>query len=290
MTTRRPAVPADDVGAGPRRFWKGWPRGSWANHWRRARLGALGALSGIGLAAAVWYGVPWAVPRITSHPYFATTIEMDGNRRLSRSEVLEWAQLHDGMSVWDAAPSVVRARLQSHPWIERVHVQRDLPNRLMLRVQERRPVAIARLDQLYYVDRSARFLGPLQSDDSRDLTVITGLEPAATRPFATVGVHRALQLLRLCERISCFEGLSEIHIDRHRGATLFPLHMPVAIVVGWGGWREKLARSGRAIAAWRGQATRLATVDVSFRDLVVVKLREEQSPAPVRSPKRGLRV
>jgi hypothetical protein len=44
-------------------------------------------------------------------------------------------------------------------------------------------------------------------------------------------------------------------------------------------------------AAWEGQVERLAAVDVSFRDVVVVKLRvEERHPAAVRAPKRGMRV
>jgi len=288
MTTR-PAAP-------PRH--KAWSRAEWFRHlspghwwWRRAWLGAVSALSGIGLAAAVWYGVPWAVPQLKSHPYFTlTTIEMDGNRRLSRHEILEWAGLQDGMSVWDAAPRIVRVRLLSHPWIQRAGVQREFPNRLMIRVQERRPVAIVRLDALYYVDRSARLLGPVQDDDSRDFPVITGLEPADAWAFATIGVYRALQLLRLCERVSCFDAVSEIHIDRDQGVTMFPLRTAVAVVLGWGSWREKLARSARVIATWQGPLTRLATVDVSFRDLVVVRLREERSPTAVRSVKRGLRV
>ena len=192
-------------------------------------------------------------------------------------------------SIWDAAPDLVRVRLQSHPWVRRVSVQREFPNRLKIGIDERRPVAIVRLDELNYVDRSGRILGPLRDGDSRDFPLITGLEEAEPSGFTPIGVHRALRLLRLCERLNCVDAISEVHVDRNRGITVFPLRTAVAVVLGWGSWREKLARSARVFAAWEGQVERLAAVDVSFRDMVVVKLRDER-PAAGRSAKKALRV
>jgi cell division protein FtsQ len=261
---------------------------AWA---RRLRLGVLAALCGTSLAVGVWYGVPWCVRAITSHPYFAlTTIEIEGNRRLDRREVLQWAGVSEGGSVWDAAPGTVRLRLLSHPWIQLAQVQREFPNRLMIRVQERRPVAIVLADGPRYVDRRGHVLGPLNDDDSRNFPIISGLDGAALAAFTDIGMHRALQVLRWCERLSSVDALSEIHVDRHRGVTVFPRHTRAAVVLGWGNWREKLLRSARVFAAWEGQTDRLATVDLSFHDLVVLKLREEHRPTAGRSSKRGTRV
>ena len=88
----------------------------------------------------------------------------------------------------------------------------------------------------------------------------------------------------------CFDAISEVHVDPEKGITVFPLRTAVAVVLGWGGWREKLARSARVFAAWDGQVERLEQVDVSFRRTVVVKLREENHPTAVRSRRKGLRV
>jgi cell division protein FtsQ len=219
-----------------------------------------------------------------------TTIEIDGNRRLSRDEILRYAGVQMGSSVWDATPSTLRLRLQSHPWIQRVSVQREFPDRLMITLRERRPVAIARLATLSYVDRDGHILGPLHDEDSRDFPLITGLEGAEAEDFRSIGVHRALQLLRRCQRMNCFDAVSEVHVDRQRGVTVFPLRTAVAVVLGWGNWRAKLAHSARVFAAWEGQMGRVVAVDVSFRDLVVVKLREERHPTVVRSSKHGVRV
>jgi cell division protein FtsQ len=257
---------------------------------RGARRSILAAGCGITLAAGLWYGVPSVVRLAKSHPYFTlTTIQVDGNRRLSRREILQWAGVGERTSIWDATPAIVGLRLQSHPWVQHVSVGREFPNRLVIGVEERRPVAIVRLEELNYVDRRGRILGPLQDGDSRDFPLITGLENAQTADFRPIGVHRALRFLHLCERRSCFDAVSEVHVDRNQGITVFPLRTAVAVVLGWGSWGEKLARSARVFAAWEGQVGRLAAVDVSFRDLVVVKLQEERHPAAVRS-RKGMRV
>jgi len=258
---------------------------------RRLRFGTLAAVCGVSLAVGLWYGVPRGVRTIKSHRYFALmSIEVEGNRRLDRREVLQWAGVSEGRSVWDATPSVLRMRLLSHPWIHQVQVQREFPNRLTISVQERRPVAIVLADGQRYVDRYGRVLGPLRDDDSRDFPIISGLDGAEVTDFTGIGLHRALQLVRWCERLNSLDTVSEIHVDPRRGVTVFPRRTAVAVMLGWGSWREKLQRSARVFAAWEGQADRLAAVDLSFRDLVVVKLREEHRPTAVRSPKRGTRV
>jgi len=254
----------------------------------RARRSLLAAACGISLAASVWYGLPGILQLAKAHPYFAlTTIAVDGNRRITRGEVLQWAGVNLSSSAWDATPDLVRLRLQSHLWVQRVSAQREFPNRLTIEIEERRPVAIVRLDALNYVDRSGRVLGALREGDSPDFPLITGLEEAGPWGFTPVDVHRALRFLRLCRRLNCFDMVSEVHVDRTRGITVFPLRPAAAVVLGWGSWREKLARSARVFAAWEGQVERLAAVDVSFRDMVVVKLRE--CPAVGRG-KKGVRV
>lgn len=268
-----------------------WRRPLWWEALPRARRSLAAAMCGIALAGALWYGAPWALHATRSHPYFAlAAIEVEGNRRLSRAEILRWAGVDESTSAWDAAPELVRLRLQSHPWIQRVSTRREFPNHLTIQVEERRPVAIIRLDQLNYVDRRGNILGPLRDGDSTDFPLISGMDDKAAQGFAGVGVHRALRFLRLCERLNCFDAISEVHVDRERGITIFPLRTAVAVVLGWGGWREKLARSARVFAAWEGQVGRLAAVDVSFRDLVVVKLHEEHRPTAGRTPKKGIRV
>jgi cell division protein FtsQ len=252
---------------------------------------SLAALCGVTLAAVVWYGIPSALQWAKAHPYFAITrLDLEGNRRLTRHDVLEWIGVNEGTSIWQASPTLLQMRLQSHPWIQHASVHRDFPHHVAITLRERRPVAIVRLEVLNYVDRSGRVLGPLRDDDSRDFPLITGFDDDAARGFAPIGIHRALQFLRRCDRSNCFGGISEVYVSAQRGITVFPQRTAVAVRLGWGAWTEKLARCTRVLAAWDRQTARIAAVDASFREMVVLKLRAEHRPAPGRGPKQSMRV
>ncbi|MCK6556539.1 FtsQ-type POTRA domain-containing protein [Candidatus Binatia bacterium] len=259
--------------------------------WRALAVSVVSAVLGLGLAGAAWHGAPLLLRAAKEHQYFrVSAVDLSGNVRLTRADILQAAGISEGMSIWDALPHATRLRIEQNAWIERASVRRSFPNRISVRVRERRPLAIARLDGLYYVDRHGRVLGPLRDDDSRDFVIITGLAGDNADGFTAVGLHRAARLLRMCERVSCFESLSEVRVERRRGITVYPVRPPVAVTLGWGGWRHKLVRSARVFALWGGQAERLENVDVSFRDQVVVRLRAEERPAPARPARRGVRI
>jgi len=282
------------------RGWQGWrrARARWAaavrlpQAWRtRVQRSVLAAIVGVTAAGLAWVGVPRAVRAFKAHPYFAVrSIEVDGNRRLERAAVLEWAGVSVGQSAWDTAPGLLRSRLLRHPWVLAASVHRVFPQRLEIVIRERRPVAIVVANGLRYVDRHGQVLGELDAGDSRDFPVITGLDTPQAAEFLTAGVHRALQVLRQCERLRVFDPVSEIRVEHERGVTIFPQQVPVAVSLGWGNWRTKLARAERVLTAWEQQVARLAVVDVSFRDQVVVRLKDGALTPAAPEARRGMKV
>jgi cell division protein FtsQ len=244
--------------------------------WKRLALGLGAFLSSLGLLSATW----WAAPRVWlamhDHPYFAISqITVRGNSRLSRAQLLGWAGLHPGSSIWDASPESVRARLLEHPDLADADVRRDFPHRLVISVHERSPLAIVVLDDLYYVDRGGHLMDRLRDSDSRDLPLITGLRMAEMNGRGPLLLQRATRLIRLCLREGCGDSLSEVNVDADRGVTIIPLHRPVAILLGWGDWRTKLAHTTRVLAAWEGQESRLAQLDATFANQIIVRLRQQ---------------
>jgi len=237
-------------------------------------LGLLG--SSLAIIAGTWWAAPRAWRAIHDHPYFAIRqITVRGTSRLSRAQLLGWAGVHAGSSIWDASPDPVRARLLEHADLADADVRRDFPHRLVISVHERNPLAIAVLDDLYYVDRGGHLMDRLRDSDSRDLPLITGLSMAEMNGRGLLFLQRATRLIRLCLREGCGDSVSEVNVDADRGVTIIPLHRPVAILLGWGDWRTKLARTTRVLAAWEGQESRLAQLDATFANQVIVRLRQQ---------------
>lgn len=258
---------------------------------RRATLGRVGVRAlQVALIGAAWTGGMWALPRaaavVRDHPYFAVTqIALRGAAGLDREVVLGAANLRSGMSVWAVSPALARENIEALAGVRRARVWREFPDRVVVQVSVRSPMAIAVFDGLHFLDRSGHLLGPVRAGDSMNLPFVTGMSAEHVDGAGLPVLRRALRLVRLCEQQKCGGGVSEVHIDPAQGLVLIPRRTPVPILVGWGAWRHKLERLERILAAWEGQAFRLATIDVTFPRAVVVKLRE----GPARSRGAGSR-
>jgi len=234
--------------------------------------------------AGAWLSRDTATTMLRRHPYFALNqVTITGcGPALTPADVRAWLGFTPQTTLWDASPETVRARLEAHPFISGAVVKREFPGRLDVVVRERRPQAIAVLDDLYYIDRSGRTFGPLRAKDSRDYPLITGLPPGLSEGQRTWMLRRTLRLLRRCDREPCVGELSEVHLEDPRGMVVYPAAPRVPIVLGWGSWPAKLERAERALRAWSTAAERLASLDLRFRNQVVVTVR--QLPAPPAPP------
>jgi cell division protein FtsQ len=263
----------------------------------RNRWTCVAALVGLAIAGAAWATHGRAAEALRDHPYFAINqLVINGcGPALTPEDVRAWLALTDDSTLWQAVPARVRARLEANPYVAHAAVRREFPGRLEVEVRERRPQAIVVLDGLYYVDRSGATFGPLRPQDSRDYPLITGLDPADEGGSRTWALRRALRLLRRCDREPCIGELSEVHLADQRGVVVYLAEPRVPIVLGWGSWPAKLERAERALQAWEGAAERLASLDVRFRNQVVLILRPLPAPpaaAPPPAPRaagRGLR-
>lgn len=240
-----------------------------------APRGVLTGLASVGLAVAVWllHEPVWAA--IRAHPYFAArdVIVRGAGPLLAPEDLLAWLGVDERTSVLDLSPRRVRARLEAHPLIDRATVRRDFPSHLEIEIREREPAAIAVLDGLYYLDRNGQVLKSVSAANAYDYPVVTGLPADGDPGYQTWAARRVLRLVRLCDRAGWTAGVSEVHLDRERGVVLFPRTARIPVVLGWGSWREKLARTERVLAAWDAQPDRLAGIDVRFRNQVLVTTR-----------------
>ncbi|MCX8073162.1 MAG: FtsQ-type POTRA domain-containing protein [Candidatus Binatia bacterium] len=218
---------------------------------------------------------------VRHHPYFrVSTVEIEGNRRVPREQLVEWIHWQDDVSIWDIDPDTLTARLAQHPWVRGATVQRIFPRRVRIQVRERRPVALVQVAKGFqYVDRTGKVLGPVHSGEAPDLPIISGVDQFKERELSSLHVHRALQLLRICERLQCFDSISQVQIGR-KGLVVIPVRNRVAVVLGWGGFAEKLRRSARVFAMWEGQVDRLRVLDLSFPKVAVLKVAPEERVTP----------
>jgi cell division protein FtsQ len=171
-------------------------------------IGVLVSLAWIGLALDAW---------ASRSPQFALrNFQSSGLHRATEKELLRLAGIAPGTNLWSLDPSAVAQAMGAHPWIRTVEVTRSLPDTLRLRVEERAPVALASLGDLYVVDADGAPFKRVSGAEALDLPLLTGLtreqaekDPAGTAARLREGLGVADAYRRVAER----PRLSEVQID-----------------------------------------------------------------------------
>jgi cell division protein FtsQ len=235
---------------------------------------------GVVVALSAWL-LPSVRGYVRAHPYFAVReVVIEHRGRVPAATLRAQAGVGIGMSVWDVDASAVEGRLRALPWVRSARVRRELPNRLVLRVREHRPVAILRVDaaasRLFYVAAGGDVFAAVGAHDGRDLPYVSGLseDDLGGSGVARDAIRAALDVVRAAERHREALGVvSEVHVDRDRGLTLLPVRPAIPIQLGWDDYDGKLARVAEVLPHWTGREREVRSVNGFFADTVVVKLR-----------------
>jgi cell division protein FtsQ len=156
----------------------------------------------------------------SSSPRFALRkFQSSGLRRATEHELLRLAGVAPGTNLWSLDPSAVAQAMGAHPWVRTVEVTRSLPDTLQLRVEERTPVALASLGDLYVVDLDGAPFKRVSAAEALDLPLLTGLtreaaekDPAGTAARLREGLAVASAYGRAFER----PRLSEVELGEAR--------------------------------------------------------------------------
>ena len=179
----------------------------------RTVLRGLGFL--VTLASLAWIGFQldrWAA----SSPHFALRkFQSSGLRRATEKELLRLAGLAPGMNLWSLDSATVAQAMAAHPWVRTVEVTRSLPDTLQLRVEERAPVALASLGDLYVVDAEGAPFKRVSPAETLDLPLLTGItrEQAEKDPAGTAArLREALGVADVYQHAFERPRLSEIQL------------------------------------------------------------------------------
>lgn len=120
---------------------------------------------------------------------------VEGRHRTSRLELIAALGLHRGQHILEVDLDRVRARLGTLPWVATSHVERRLPDAILVRIKEREP--IARWYQgrrLVLVDRAGHVFRPRDMKGFANLPLLAGVRApeGAAALFAMLGRHPAL--------------------------------------------------------------------------------------------------
>ena len=195
--------------------------------------------------------------------------------KISGNEIIAMAGLKRGMNIWNVEPRAIETKIARLPWVRRVLVRREFPRRIVVEVEERVPKAIVAMGKLYYVDSDGIVFKEVGRGEKVNFPLLTGFKPedvASANPAMRKRIQDAVRVGELMAKDS--HMLSEIHFEAPDRLVVYTTAFPMAIRLGWGDWEQKLQRLDRVLSLWKGHEERLLSLDVSFRDQVVARLRK----------------
>lgn len=248
--------------------------------WRVLFTGLLSAVAVVGLPLTL---VAWV---LTSPRFALQRVEVEGGERVPPSWVESaLAPLH-GRNLVRLPLGEAERLVAQHPWVEAVEVSKRLPDRLRVRVRERRPAALLRRGaDVVYLDAAGREIAPLEDGaHGVDLLLVSlGGEGVET-------VSSALELAQELEqaapewaaRLSEVEVLGEGDFRITTGALPFPL------VVRAGTLAQRVAGLHELLAQIERRYPKVESVDLRFARRIVVQPAalpaEKPGGAPGRAP------
>jgi cell division protein FtsQ len=215
---------------------------------------------------------------VMDSPYFSVSeIKVRGGDKVGGSAIVAIAGLKHGMNIWTIDPAAIEKKISGEPWVRRVVVRREFPRRIVIDVEERVAKAIVAMGKLYYVDGDGVIFKEVGDGENVQFPLVTGLRPedlTASDPKLRRRLQDAVHLGDLMTNDA--HTLSEIHFDAPDRVVLYTVDYPVALHMGSGDWEAKLRRLNRVLSLWKGHEERLISLDVSFRDQVVTRLRQSR--------------
>ena len=224
----------------------------------------------LGAVAAALAGARW----VTTSPRFAVAgVEVHGASRVPVSRILAAAAIPPGANLWTLDSGAVAARVSALPEIRRADVARELPNRVTIVVEERRPFTLVHAGRLHWMDEDGRVLGEERRAVVPGAPVISGLteeELASMRTTPGPKARAAVALIRALLRSgsALAAEISEIDMSRPEGPVLYTVD-GVEVRLGADDWDERLARLEGVLAQVATQD--VSGVDLRFKDQVVLR-------------------
>jgi cell division protein FtsQ len=130
-----------------------------------------------------------------------------------KTELLEMAQLNLEHSLLAVDLNAVKERLEKHPWVRSVDVEKSFPHSLIIRAEKQEPLALALDGRLYYMNPMGDLFKEVSPDERLDYPVITGLSEKIWEREAQIkaAIH-VLRVFEFGEPPWDLDHLCEIHV------------------------------------------------------------------------------
>lgn len=230
------------------------------------------------LSACVYLGYDF----LASAPRFAIQqVRIIGNHSLTEAQLLGWAGSVKEQNIFGLDLGGLTKRLEQHPWVRSVSVERIFPNALQIALLERIPYARIQLDKTFVLDNFGVLLGSAGAAHE-SLPLILGWPTQEARPgrnVVTDQIIQGLQTMRHFNRLEFFreDPVNIMEMTPGRRIQFTTKNREIKFLISPKSLYEGFNNFKILLDAWEEKPEDVESIDLSFKDRMVVKRRLRES-------------
>lgn len=219
---------------------------------------------------------------LTAPRFAVSDIDLEATERVEPAWLERATAGTRGRNILRLPLGELRQRLEAHPWIERVEIRRQLPDRLRIAVVEHRPAAVLEHDgRQVYLTRDGRPIAPVEGG-GEELLVVRAAGAAPT-PDSLAGA------LGLAGRLAAADfdrplAPAAMTVLGQRELRLEAASLPFPVLVREGTAIEQLRWLDSLLPEIQSRYPGLARADLRFDRRIVLQLDPEAASAGPSAP------
>ena len=248
------------------------------------------AAMGLLLVAVVMTSVfIYAYNFLISRPYFEIKeISVRGLKELTEKDVLASAEIRPAQNLLAINTDAVMRRVAANQWVKNVYIGRELPNKLVVEVQERSPLVLVKQASDYYLmDGEGFVFKKLGKSDEVDLPILTGIKAEdKTKSPLFLSTLNLLKTISVSSQYAYLGTISEIHIDEVFGLSLIS-DTGLYLKLGMGGFESKLKKLTLVLADLEQRGMKKGYLCIDLSDESKVTVQRKNTPGRIEQSNKG---
>ncbi len=157
-------------------------------------------------------------------------VEIVGGDEAMTKELQEMSGLNLELSLLAIDVDEVQKKLEKHPWVRTVEVEKQFPHGLLIRVEKEEPRALVVAEKLCYMNRFGKVFKEVGPNEAVDFPIVTGVSADETHRQKQLGLSmQVLQFLETQKDPWSLKELSEIHVKKDGDVSLYFSFLPAAV-------------------------------------------------------------
>ncbi len=230
------------------------------------------SLFAVSLVALGWSAYAVVSYFHTSPRYEVQRVAVSGLHRVDENQVLAKVEFEVGTNVFKADLDDIRERVEQLEWVRHAIVKRILPDQILIKVNERQPIGLGRIDgEVYQFDVDATILD-LDAVSTVSFPIVDGLH----RGDMAGNLMKVQTYERVLEEVGETE-LSEVHINDTGEASLVSASDALLVNLGKEDFRIRWIKFLQLKPQIMQQYPDAVRVDLRFKNQVIVRMRDDDA-------------